>query len=240
MNRISVVAVALAGTLALTAGCATKKSVRNETAPLINKTNELDDLTAQTTRNIKDLDARATKGIQDAQAKADAAHQHATTADQQAQQAQQLAMNASNNVNSLSDRVANLDNYKPVKEESVKFGFDKADLTKQAKASLDEIGGQIASTKGYIIQIEGSTDSTGDANYNYNLSQRRAAAVVQYLASKYNVPANKIYVIGLGKDKPAEKNSTAKGRAENRRVDVRLMTNTGAGTQQPQTSASNQ
>ncbi len=241
MYRISVVAVALAGTLALTAGCATKKSVRNETAPLINKTNELDDLTAQTTRNIKDLDTRATKGIQDAQAKADAANQHAMTADQQAQQAQQLAMNANSGVNSLTDRVANLDNYKPVKEESVKFGFDKADLTKTAKASLDELGGQISDTKGYIIQIEGSTDSTGNADYNYQLSQRRASAVVQYLASKYNVPANKIYVIGLGKDKPLEKNTSAKGRADNRRVDVRLMSNTGApASQQPQTSASNQ
>ncbi len=240
MYRISVVAVALAGTLALTTGCVTKKTVARETAPIINKTNELDDLTAQTTRNIKDLDARATKGIQDAQAKADAANQHAMTADQQAQQAQQLAMNASSGVNSLSDRVANLDNYKPVKEASVKFGFDKADLTKKAKADLDEIGAQIPNTKGYIVQVEGSTDSVGDAQYNYELSQRRASAVIQYLASKYNVPANKIYVIGLGKDKPVEKNSTAKGRAENRRVDVRLMSNTGGAPMSQQTTASNQ
>lgn len=239
MFRISVVAVALAGTLALTAGCATKKSVRNETAPIINKTNELDDLTAQTTRNIRDLDTRASKGIQDAQSKADAANQHALTADQQAQQAQQLAMNANNSVNSLNDRVANLDNYKPVKAESVKFGFNKADLTKSAKSSLDELGGQISATKGYIIQVEGSTDSVGNAEYNYQLSQRRAASVIQYLASKYNVPANKIYVIGLGKDKPLEKNDSSKGRADNRRVDVTLMTNTGASSQ-PQTTASNQ
>src|SRR4051812_16125192 len=239
MYRNSVVAIALAGTMAFTAGCATKKSVARETAPIINKTNELDDLTAQTTRNIKDLDTHATSGIKDAQAKADTANQHALTADQQAQQAQQLAMTANNGVNSLSERVANLDNYKPVVEKAVKFGFDKADLDKNSKAALDEIGGQIANTKGYIIQIEGSTDSTGDAAYNYQLSQRRAAAVVQYLASKFSVPANKIYVIGLGKDRPAEKNTTAQGRAENRRVDVRLMSNTGGAAAQ-QTSASNQ
>jgi OmpA-OmpF porin, OOP family len=239
MYRISVVAIALAGTMVFTAGCATKKTVARETAPIINKTNELDDLTAQTTRNIRDLDTRATSGIKDAQAKADAANQHALTADQQAQQAQQLAMNASNGVNSLSDRVANLDNYKPVVEQSVKFGFDKADLDKKSKAALDQIGSQVASTKGYIIQVEGSTDSVGDANYNYQLSQRRASAVIQYLASKYSVPANKIYVIGLGKDKPLEKNNSAKGRAENRRVDVRLMSNQG-GPAQPSTSASNQ
>jgi OmpA-OmpF porin, OOP family len=240
MYRISVVAIALAGTMVFTAGCATKKSVARETAPIINKTNELDDLTSQTTRSIKDLDARATSGIKDAQAKADAANQHALTADQQAQQAQQLAMNANNGVSSLTDRVANLDNYKPVVEQSVKFGFDKADLDRKSKAALDQVGGQIANTKGYIIQVEGSTDSTGDAAYNYQLSQRRASAVIQYLASKYNVPANKIYVIGLGKDKPAEKNSTSKGRAENRRVDVRLMSNQGGSAQPAATSASNQ
>ncbi len=240
MNRISVVAITLAGTMAFTAGCATKKSVARETAPIINKTNELDDLTAQTTRNIKDLDARATSGIKDAQAKADAANQHALTADQQAQQAQQLAMNANNGVNSLTDRVANLDNYKPVVEQSVKFGFDKADLDKKSKAALDEVGAQIPNTKGYIIQVEGSTDSTGNAEYNYQLSQRRASAVIQYLASKYNVPANKIYVIGLGKDKPVEKNATAKGRAENRRVDVRLMSNQAGSAQPAPQSASNQ
>jgi outer membrane protein OmpA-like peptidoglycan-associated protein len=240
MYRNSVVAIALAGTMAFTAGCATKKSVARETAPIINKTNELDDLTSKTTRDIKDLDTRATSGIKDAQAKADAANQHALTADQQAQQAQQLATNANNGVSSLTERVANLDNYKPVVEQSVKFGFDKADLDKKSKAALDEVGAQIANTKGYIIQVEGSTDSVGDANYNYNLSQRRASAVIQYLAAKYNVPANKIYVIGLGKDKPAEKNTTAKGRAENRRVDVRLMSNQGGPAQAAPTSASNQ
>ncbi len=54
--------------------------------------------------------------------------------------------------------------------------------------------------------------------------------MIQYLATKYNVPAHKIYVIGLGKDKPVESNKTSTGRADNRRVDVRLMTNTVGGS----------
>ena len=91
----------------------------------------------------------------------------------------------------------------------------------------------MSSTKGYIIALEGSTDSVGSADYNYDLSQRRANSVIQYLASKYNVPAHKIYVIGLGKDKPVESNKTSQGRADNRRVDVRLMTNTVGDTNQP-------
>jgi outer membrane protein OmpA-like peptidoglycan-associated protein len=86
----------------------------------------------------------------------------------------------------------------------------------------------VPNTKGYIITVEGATDSVGDSEYNYGLSQRRADAVIQYLASQHNIPAHKIYLIGLGKDKPVESNKTREGRAKNRRVDVRLMTNTTA------------
>ena len=98
-------------------------------------------------------------------------------------------------------------------------------LTPKAKEALDQLAGTISSTKGYIITLEGGTDSVGPADYNYDLSQRRANSVIQYLATKYQVPAHKIYVIGLGKDKPVETNKTSTGRADNRRVDVRLMTN---------------
>jgi OmpA-OmpF porin, OOP family len=98
------------------------------------------------------------------------------------------------------------------------------------------MAGSISTNKGYIITLEGSTDSVGSAEYNYDLSQRRANSVIQYLATKYNVPAHKIYVIGLGKDKPVETNKTKQGRADNRRVDVRLMTNTVGDTNQPTTN----
>src|SRR5262249_44219890 len=122
---------------------------------------------------------------------------------------------------------------------SVKFGFNKDNLTSTAKEALDQLAGNIANTKGYIIALEGGTDSVGSADYNYDLSQRRANSVIQYLASKYSVPAHKIYVIGLGKEKPVESNKTSAGRADNRRVDVRLMTNTvGSDTDKPATTGS--
>ncbi len=237
MMRIPVAAaMILAGSLVFTAGCTTKKTVARETAPLINKTNELDDLTAKTTRDIKDLDARTTKGIADVNAKTDTVEQKATAARQQADQANDLATKASTGVDTLTNQVANLDNYRPVAETTVHFGFDKADLTKKAKDALDKLAAEIPNTKGYIVALEGDTDSTGPADYNYQLSQRRARAVIQYLASEHSVPAHKIYLIGLGKDKPSAKNSTAKGRAENRRVEVRLMTNV-VGAQQAQNPA---
>lgn len=224
MNRFVVAAALLTAALALT-GCATKKYVQSQTAPLVNKVNELDDLTAKTTKEIHDVDSRSQQGVQSAQSAANTADQHAQQASQQAQQAQELATNANNGVNGLTNRVINLDNYKPVTETSVHFGFNKADLTKAARQQLDQLIAQTPNTKGYIVSVEGNTDSVGSADYNYQLSQRRAQVVIQYLAV-HNIPAHKIYVIGLGKDKPAAENKTAEGRKENRRVDIRLMSNT--------------
>jgi outer membrane protein OmpA-like peptidoglycan-associated protein len=233
MNRASL-ALALAASMAATVGCASKKYVKEQTTPIINKTNELDDLTAQNSKSIKDVDARAQAGIQDVNTRAAAADQKAQSAGQQATQAQQLADNAVHRVGVLTDAVANLDNYKVVSETSVHFGFDKDFLTKQAKDELDKMASVVPNTKGYIITVEGGTDATGPADYNYTLSERRADSVIQYLSSKYNIPAHKIYLIGLGKDKPVQDNKTRDGRAANRRVDVRLMTNSsGAAPQQP-------
>jgi OOP family OmpA-OmpF porin len=224
MTRTSIV-ICLAASMAATVGCSSKNYVKQQTTPLINKTNELDDLTAKNTRDIKEVDARVQSGLAAVNSKTAEADQKAQTAGQNAQQAQQTADAANGRVGILTNTVANLDNYHAVAETSVKFGFNKDNLTPKAKQALDQLAANIASTKGYIIALEGGTDSVGSSEYNYGLSQRRADAVVQYLASKFNVPAHKIYVIGLGKDKPVESNKTSSGRADNRRVDVRLMTN---------------
>ncbi len=225
MNRISAVALMVVGTLPFTVGCATKKYVRNTTQPTVNKVNELDDLTAKTSAEIKDTDARAQRGIQGVQAKASEADQKAVAAGQSANQAQQLATQVSSKADQLTNTVVNLDNYKPVAESTVHFGFDKYNLTKKAREALDQLVEQLPNAKHYIVVVDGNTDSVGSADYNYMLSKRRADAVIAYLEAHNSIPAYKIYVIGMGKDKPAEDNKTAKGRAENRRVDVRLMTN---------------
>lgn len=232
MTRTSLTLVLVAAVFG-TIGCSTKNYVRQETTPLINKTNELDDLTAKNSKEIKDVDARAQAGIQAVQAKAGEVDAKALAAGKSADEAQTLANNAVNRVDSLTNAVANLDNYRPIAETSVHFGFNKDNLTKKAQEALDQLANDIASAKGYIITVEGGTDSVGGADYNYALSERRADAVIQYLASQHNVPAHKIYLIGLGKDKPVESNKTADGRAKNRRVDVRLMTNTAGGTTTP-------
>ena len=237
MNRTSLV-IGLTAAMLATVGCSSKNYVRQQTTPLINKTNELDDLTAKNTNAIKDVDARAQAGITQVNAKTAEVDQKAQAAGQSAAQAQTLADNAVHRVDSLQNTVANLDNYHVVNEASVQFGFDKDNLTKDAKASLDQLASSVTNTKGYIIALEGGTDSVGNSDYNYDLSERRANSVIQYLAIQHSIPAHKIYVVGLGKDKPVDSNKTREGRAKNRRVDVRLMTNSTDTTPAAQPTAS--
>ncbi len=225
MKRFSIFALVVATALPFSVGCASKKYVRNQTAPVVNKVNELDDLTARNTRDIRDVDARAQQGIQAVQTKANAADEKALAAGQAATQAQSMADQANNSAVSLTNTVANLDNYRPVVETAVHFGFDKFNLTKKAKQALDELGTELPNQKHYIVVVDGNCDSVGSEEYNYVLSKRRADSVIQYMVTKYQIPAHKIYIIGLGKDKPMASNKSASGRAENRRVDVRLMTN---------------
>lgn len=225
--------------LMMTAGCATKNYVRNETTPLVQHTNELDDQAAANHRNIQDVDTRATQGIQQAQTAAETADQKAVTAGQAANQAQTSAQDALNHADSLASVVSNLDTYHQVADANVHFAFDKAVLTRKDKAELDNFAGQLGNTKSYILEITGGTDSTGDKAYNYQLSERRAEAVAQYLASKYNVPPHKFYLIGIGKDVEVASNSSASGRAKNRRVEIQLLSNSQQNAAAPQQQGTN-
>lgn len=237
MNRkFLVIAAIVAVSVVFTTGCASKKYVRQQSQPIIDKTNELDELTARTTQEIRDVDARAQSGIQAAQAKATEADQKALAAGKTADEAQNLASTAATGVNRLTNVVANLDNYRPVVETTVHFGFDQDHLTKKAKAALDQLAAEVPNARHYIIVVEGNTDSVGDAEYNYGLSQRRAASVIQYLVAEHQVPGFKIYEIGLGKDKAVATNANSRGRAENRRVEIRLMTNIAEGEQAAETT----
>ena len=228
------VAVASALVLGLTVGCSSKNYVRSQTAPLIQQTNDLDAKTAADHRNIVDTDERAQKGIAGAQGAADTADQHALAAGQTADAAGHSAQEAYNRVDSLSGVVANLDNYKPLAEVSVNFAFDKSVLTAADRKQLDDLAARLADARFYILAVTGGTDSVGDRSYNYQLSQRRADAVVNYLAAKYNIPPRKFYLIGIGKDQEVASNSTAAGRAKNRRVEIKLMSNM---SDQPTTAA---
>lgn len=226
MHRYGFALTAVAVAAFAVSGCATKKYVRNQTAPLIEHTGRLDNETAANNRQIQDVNSRAQAGIEKAQSAADAANQNAQNASTEAATAQSAAENAVHRADSLNSVVMGLDNYKKVANVTVHFAFDKSVLTKDDQAQLDNFAAShLSSAKNYILEVTGGCDSTGPVQYNYDLSQRRASAVVQYLASKYNIAPRRFYLIGIGKAVEVASNKTAKGRWENRRVEVQMLTN---------------
>ena len=221
MSRTPLITALAVTTLFANIGCATKKYVQSQITPINNKIGELNEITAKNTKDITDVDGKAQQGIADA----NAADQKALAAGNSAEQANQKAARLGTGLNGLQGTVENLDNYKPVANLTVQFGFNKSALTKADEQQLDEFAQQIDQQKHYIVQVQGFTDAIGSNEYNNQLSRRRADAVIQYLAAKHNVPPYRIYLIGLGKDNPVAQNTSASGRAKNRRVDVQLLTN---------------
>ncbi len=219
----------------LAGGCATKKYVRQTTAPIQSKVDQVGEQTAKQAQEIqenrstiKQVDDRATSGISAAQERAATAEKSAGEAMQRANQATDMAKantEAVNSVrNSLQQVVANLDDYKVQNEVTIPFKFDKSALDDQAKQELDNLAKNVSNTKRYFIAVEGFTDRTGPQQYNEALSRRRADAVVRYLVAQHNVPVYRIHMIGLGEEKPVEEGRTRAARAKNRRVEVRLFT----------------
>lgn len=220
----------------LAGGCATKKYVRNTTAPIQAKVDQVGEQTTkqgqdiQENRNqIKTVDESAKSGISAAQERASTADSHAqeamnraTQVDQKVDQTNQRVGQIGQDVSSLRDRVANLDDYKLADEVVVPFGFNKWTLTTKAKEDLDTFASKNQNTKRFFIAVEGYTDKTGSTAYNQELSRKRAEAVVNYLVAKHNIPVYRIHEIGLGKEKPAEEGRGRAARAKNRRVEVKL------------------
>ena len=102
------------------------------------------------------------------------------------------------------------------------FGFGKSNLSKDEQAKLDDAVQKLASIKGYVVEVEGFADRTGNVAYNRDLSRKRADAVVHYLAVEHNIPLRSIRELGVGSDFPDANNKSRDDRKENRRVDVKI------------------
>lgn len=125
-------------------------------------------------------------------------------------------------------RISSLDEYDVVKVVTVLFAINKAELSSDAKAQLDELASKAPGAKNYTVEVQGFADTTGNFKHNLKLSQRRAEAVVQYLAVKHNIPLRRITTpMGYGETKTVAAETTKKGRAQNRRVEVRILVNKG-------------
>ncbi|MFN7996462.1 MAG: OmpA family protein [Bryobacteraceae bacterium] len=232
----TVFSVGILAAAMLTGGCATKKYVRNTTAPVQAK---VDQVGEQTTKNgqdiqktqadVKSVDDRATAGIGAAKEQAMTADNHASEAMNKATQANDLAGKAndlatkdSQEIASLRQVVSNIDDYKQVADLTIPFAFNKYSLTEKSRQDLDSMVSNASKNKRYFIAVEGFTDRTGSRQYNEELSKKRADAVVSYLVAKHDIPINRIYMIGLGEEKPVDEAHTRAARAKNRRVEVKI------------------
>lgn len=105
----------------------------------------------------------------------------------------------------------------------VRFDFDDSRLDSDAQASLDELANQIAAHPRYVLEILGYADATGPDRYNYRLGEERANSVERYLLSRHTVPPGRVAVVSFGEESPTTDNTSSAGRAQNRRVHVRLL-----------------
>ena len=145
-----------------------------------------------------------------------------------AKAAQETADAAVAGVNATNDRISALDDYVPQDSAAVNFRVGSSILSADAKTKLDAIATKALNAKGYVLEVTGYADSTGNTERNRALSQRRADAVIRYLVENHQIPLRRIVTpYGFGESNPIADNSTRSGRAENRRVEVKVLVNKG-------------
>jgi OmpA-OmpF porin, OOP family len=148
-----------------------------------------------------------------------------------------VAAEARAEVKAVNERVSALDDYDVQETVSVNFRTNSAVLSPEAKASLDTLATKALAARAYMIEVAGHTDSTGSDAKNFRLSRARADAVVQYLAVQHKIPLRRFVTpMGYGKMDSVADNTTAEGRLQNRRVDVKMIVN--RGLNQPASSSS--
>ena len=139
-----------------------------------------------------------------------------------------VAQEARQQVAAVNDRVSALDEYDVQDKVAVTFRVNSAVLSPEAKQQLDDFATKALASSGFMIEVSGHTDSTGGETKNMRLSRDRAESVVEYLTVKHKIPARRfITPMGYGKSDAVADNSTASGRAQNRRVEVKILANRG-------------
>jgi len=236
-RRFSVACIlVLAGILVLS-GCASRKYVRLQTEALEPAITEAQNGVKENAERIDAVDKRAQTGISGANAAAATADQKAVKAGEAAQTAQTAAQaadrkadtanqgvqQANNRIGTVETRLSTIDNYTESEKQTVTFDTDKATLSDMAKSTLDKIASDLSGQRaGFMVELQGFTDARGSEQYNIGLSQRRVESVERYLVGK-SIPLFRISVVGLGEDVPVADNKTRDGRAQNRRVEIRVL-----------------
>ncbi len=159
---------------------------------------------------------------------AKAAQETADNALNTATDARTRADNAKAGVQAANERITSVDDYSVKNTATVHFKVGSAVLSKEDKGELEKLAEQAKNEKGFVIEVAGFASSDGNEAYNRRLSQRRADAVIQYLAENYSIPLRRfITPMGYGESQPVSDNHTREGRKENRRVEVRILVSKG-------------
>ena len=225
-NKLYAVSV-LALAVAVAPACASKKFVRTEVGNVNTKVDtlsgSLEETQERTRKNEERIGAVDTKAeaagrsAQEARGAADAAAQSARQVNTRVDQVQTELNTAVASSRKLVYEVT-------LSEDQGQFKSGKFELPDTAKARLDEVIGQLKSdTKNVFIEIEGHTDNVGDKTFNEQLGLERAEAVKRYLYEQHQIPLHKMNVISYGEDKPVAPNKTKAGRAQNRRVVIKVL-----------------
>ena len=139
-----------------------------------------------------------------------------------------IAQEARQQVAQVNDRIDSIDDYDQGASVAVTFRVNSAVLSPTAKQQLDEFAAKVLVAKGYMIEVAGHTDSTGSEAKNMRLSRARAESVIEYLTINHKIPARRfITPMGYGESTAVADNTTVAGRAQNRRVEVRMLVNRG-------------
>ena len=220
MKKLVLVVPVLALALGTTA-CATKKMVRTEVGVVNGKVETLSKSVEENQERTRANEGR----IGEVDQKAAAAGQRADQAGRRADEARAAADAVNVKTDALDKASKRLVYEVTLSEDKGGFKFGKALMPDEAKADLDQLVQQLkAEPKGAFIEIEGHTDNAGPNEINYKLGLDRAEAVKRYLYEQHQVPLHKINVISYGEEKPIAPNKTKAGRAQNRRVVIKVLT----------------
>jgi outer membrane protein OmpA-like peptidoglycan-associated protein len=227
MNRLSAITAIVALVAVAGPACATKKYVRTSVDEVSGKVSTLTDAVEETQEQTNNNSAQ----IKKVDSAAQAAQQTAQQADKAADQALNVAKSADNLAKSANAKAEVIDQasrkvvYEVVlRADDVSFGFGQSDLSDAAKMSLAGMVDQLKrDPRNVFIVIEGYTDSVGPSGVNDRLGLARAEAVERYLYEQYQIPLPKMDVISYGEENAVAPNNTREGRAQNRRVVVKVM-----------------
>jgi peptidoglycan-associated lipoprotein len=221
MKKLVVAAPILALALGGTTACATKKMVRTQVGEVNGKVETLSKSVEETQERTRANESR----IGEVDQKAQAAGQRADQAGKRADEARAAADAVNARADAIERASKRLVYEVTLSEDKGGFKFGKATMPDEAKADIDQLVQQLkANPNGAYIEIEGHTDNTGSNEMNYKLGLERAEAVKRYLYEQHQVPLHKISVISYGEEKPIAPNKTKAGRAQNRRVVIKVLT----------------